>query len=221
MQSPDAPGGRVADAQRGNWVDRFAPDWLKPYARLARWDRPIGFWLLFWPCGFSLALAAVNEPGARLRLVRRCCSASIGAVAMRGAGCTFNDIVDRDIDDKVDAHALAADPLGAGQRAAGRGLPACRRRWSGFVMLIQFNLLHRRARRRLAGAGRDLSVHEADHLVAAALPRPRLLLGRAGRLDLADRQPRACRRCCSISAASSGPSATTRSTRCRTSRTTR
>ena len=43
---------------RGNWVDRFAPDWLKPYARLARWDRPIGFWLLFWPCGYALALAA-------------------------------------------------------------------------------------------------------------------------------------------------------------------
>ena len=46
----------------GNWVDRFAPAWLKPYARLARWDRPIGFWLLFWPCGFALALAAIANP---------------------------------------------------------------------------------------------------------------------------------------------------------------
>ena len=54
--------GTVADAQRGNWVDRYAPEWLKPYARLARWDRPIGFWLLFWPCAFSLAMAAIKNP---------------------------------------------------------------------------------------------------------------------------------------------------------------
>jgi 4-hydroxybenzoate polyprenyltransferase len=90
----------VADAQADNWVDRHAPDWLKPYARLARWDRPIGFWLLFWPCIWGLALAAIavpergfDFPAALLMLV--------GAVLMRGAGCTFNDIVDRDIDDKV------------------------------------------------------------------------------------------------------------------------
>ena len=90
----------VADAPSDNWVDRRAPSWLKPYARLARWDRPIGFWLLFWPCAWSLALAAIATPergfdwiAALLMLV--------GAILMRGAGCTFNDIVDRDIDDKV------------------------------------------------------------------------------------------------------------------------
>lgn len=90
----------VADAQSGNWVDRYAPAWLKPYARLARWDRPIGIWLLFWPCIWGLALAAIAYPsqgfdwwGAVLML--------IGAALMRGAGCTFNDIVDRDIDMQV------------------------------------------------------------------------------------------------------------------------
>jgi 4-hydroxybenzoate polyprenyltransferase len=98
---PDAHhSAPVADALSGNWVDRHAPAWLKPYARLARWDRPIGFWLLFWPCAWGLALAAVADPlrgfdwwGAVLMLA--------GAILMRGAGCTFNDIVDRDIDMQV------------------------------------------------------------------------------------------------------------------------
>ncbi|WP_332688072.1 4-hydroxybenzoate octaprenyltransferase [Devosia sp.] len=105
---PDA----VADAQSGNWVDRYAPAWLKPYARLARWDRPIGFWLLFWPCVWGLALAAVASPdlgfdwwAAILMLA--------GAILMRGAGCTFNDIVDRDIDDKVARTRSRPIPSGA------------------------------------------------------------------------------------------------------------
>ncbi len=106
------PPGTVADAQSGNWVDRHAPDWLKPYARLARWDRPIGFWLLFWPCVWGLALAAIavpergfDWPAALLMLV--------GAILMRGAGCTFNDIVDRDIDMKVARTRSRPIPSGA------------------------------------------------------------------------------------------------------------
>ncbi|MCS6762264.1 MAG: 4-hydroxybenzoate octaprenyltransferase [Candidatus Devosia symbiotica] len=102
----------VADAQSGNWVDRYAPDWLKPYARLARWDRPIGFWLLFWPCTWGLALAAIamserdfDLPAAILML--------IGAVLMRGAGCTFNDIIDRDIDMQVARTRSRPIPSGA------------------------------------------------------------------------------------------------------------
>jgi 4-hydroxybenzoate polyprenyltransferase len=90
----------VADAQRGNWVDQFAPDWLKPYARLARWDRPIGFWLLFWPCGFSLALAAADEPSRGFNWIALILML-VGAIAMRGAGCTLNDIVDAELDAKV------------------------------------------------------------------------------------------------------------------------
>src|ERR1700748_2445479 len=100
MQTNQANPGAVADANRGNWVDHYAPDWLKPYARLARWDRPIGFWLLFWPCAFSLGLAAVADPDQGFDW-KALVLMFFGAVLMRGAGCTFNDIVDRDIDDKV------------------------------------------------------------------------------------------------------------------------
>ena len=131
--------GTVADAQHGNWVDRHAPDWLKPYARLARWDRPIGFWLLFWPCGFSLGLAAVKNPAAGFNWwALLLCLA--GAVAMRGAGCTFNDIVDRDIDGRVER--TRSRPIPSGKVSvrnavlfmAAQGLV-------GLVILLQFNLL--------------------------------------------------------------------------------
>ena len=111
MSDTNQPG-TVADAQSGNLVDRYAPDWLKPYARLARWDRPIGFWLLFWPCAWGMALAAIAYPelgfdwwGAILMLA--------GAILMRGAGCTFNDIVDRDIDMKVARTRSRPIPSGA------------------------------------------------------------------------------------------------------------
>lgn len=100
MQSPDTGKGVVADAQRGNWLDSFAPEWLKPYGRLARWDRPVPLLLLFWPCGFGLALASLAQPGQRFDLWALVLFL-IGSVVMRGAGCTFNDIVDTDIDMKV------------------------------------------------------------------------------------------------------------------------
>ena len=137
MQSPTAPTGSVADAQHGNWVDRYAPDWLKPYARLARWDRPIGFWLLFWPCTWGLALAAVNNPslgfdwwGAVLML--------IGAILMRGAGCTFNDIVDRDIDMRVAR--TRSRPIPSGQVTSRDALAfLVAQALLGSVVLFQFN----------------------------------------------------------------------------------
>jgi 4-hydroxybenzoate polyprenyltransferase len=97
---PEISLNTVADAQPQNWLDRYAPEPVKPYGRLARWDRPIGFWLLFWPCAWGIGLAAVANPEfgfgwwAALLMF-------IGAVLMRGAGCTFNDIVDRDIDMQV------------------------------------------------------------------------------------------------------------------------
>src|SRR4051812_48435356 len=86
----------IPDARVGNWVDRFAPDWLKPYARLARWDRPIGFWLLFWPCAFALALASAGRGFNWIVLLEM----FVGAIAMRGAGFTLNDIVDAELDAK-------------------------------------------------------------------------------------------------------------------------
>ncbi len=137
MQTPAS--GTVADAQQGNWVDRHAPDWLKPYARLARWDRPIGFWLLFWPCGFSLGLAAVRNPAEGFDwLALFYCF--IGAIAMRGAGCTFNDIVDADIDDKVAR--TRSRPIPSGQvRKWQAALFLVAQALVGLVVLLQFNQL--------------------------------------------------------------------------------
>jgi 4-hydroxybenzoate polyprenyltransferase len=102
----------VADASHGNWVDRYAPEPLKPYARLARWDRPIGFWLLFWPCGFSLALAAMANPARGFNWLALVLML-VGAIAMRGAGCTLNDIVDTDLDAKVSR--TRSRPIPSGQ----------------------------------------------------------------------------------------------------------
>jgi 4-hydroxybenzoate polyprenyltransferase len=100
--TPEDRDGRVADAVRGNWVDRLAPPRTRPYLRLSRADRPIGTWLLLLPCWWGVMLAAAADPaGLRwfdLWIVAGC---AIGAFLMRGAGCTWNDITDRDIDGSV------------------------------------------------------------------------------------------------------------------------
>jgi 4-hydroxybenzoate polyprenyltransferase len=139
MQSPGHNAGTVADAQRGNWVDRYAPDWLKPYARLARWDRPIGFWLLFWPCAFALAMAGLHDPAAGFDW-RALILFVLGAVAMRGAGCTFNDIVDTDIDMKVAR--TRSRPIPSGQVTKKQALAfLVIQGLVGLAILIQFNWL--------------------------------------------------------------------------------
>ena len=107
--------GRVADAPHRNWVDRFAPDPLKPYFRLARLDRPIGYWLLFWPCAMSLGLAAVARPMTAFPDLSMLWF-FVGAVAMRGAGCVYNDIVDRNIDGAVAR--TRSRPIPSGQVSA-------------------------------------------------------------------------------------------------------
>lgn len=133
----DIHSAPVADAQKDNWVDRHAPDWLKPYARLARWDRPIGFWLLFWPCAWALALAAVEVPERGFGWVSVILM-FIGAVLMRGAGCTFNDIVDRDIDMKVARTRLR--PIPSGQVTAQQALIfLIAQALLGAIILFQFN----------------------------------------------------------------------------------
>lgn len=100
---------RIADAPPENWVDSYAPAWVRPYTRLARLDRPIGWWLLLLPCWWSVALASQGTwPPVLLLLLF-----FIGAVAMRGAGCTWNDIVDRDIDGAVERTRLRPLPSGA------------------------------------------------------------------------------------------------------------
>ncbi|MEM9350532.1 MAG: 4-hydroxybenzoate octaprenyltransferase [Pseudomonadota bacterium] len=92
--------GQVADAVRGNWVDTLAPEWSRPYLRLSRADRPIGTWLLFIPCVWGCLLAA-NATGFRLWDLWIIAGCAAGAFLMRGAGCTWNDITDRDFDAQV------------------------------------------------------------------------------------------------------------------------
>jgi 4-hydroxybenzoate polyprenyltransferase len=136
MPTPTNPGS-VADATRGNWVDSLAPDWLKPYARLARWDRAIGYQLLFWPCAYALALAAIADPARGFDWVALVLMFA-GAVLMRGAGCTFNDIVDRDIDMKVARTRLR--PIPSGQvTTSNAALFLVAQALLAFLILIQFN----------------------------------------------------------------------------------
>ncbi len=129
--------GMVADAVNGNWVDRWAPDWLKPYARLARWDRPIGWWLLLWPCWWSAAIAA-DAAGHLIPNVWHLILFLVGAIAMRGAGCTYNDLVDRDFDGRVER--TRSRPIPSGQvtvRQAQAFLVA--QAFVGLLVLLQFN----------------------------------------------------------------------------------
>jgi 4-hydroxybenzoate polyprenyltransferase len=127
---------RVADST-GNWVDTHAPLWLRPYLRLSRFDRPIGSWLLLLPCWWSAALAAgIARDVSQLPLT--ILLFFLGAFAMRGAGCTWNDITDRDLDAKVER--TRSRPIPAGQVSVKRallflGLQAL----VGLAVLLQFN----------------------------------------------------------------------------------
>lgn len=110
----EAETAAVADST-GNWVDRRAPGWSRPYLRLARADRPIGSWLLLLPCWWSTALAA-DAASARWPDVKLLILFAIGAVVMRGAGCTWNDILDRDLDGAVER--TRSRPIPSGQVSA-------------------------------------------------------------------------------------------------------
>src|ERR1700710_3057201 len=127
---------RVADAT-GNWVDTHAPSWSRPYLRLARFDRPIGSWLLLMPCWWSAALAAgVARDVSQLAFV--VVLFLIGAFVMRGAGCTWNDITDRDLDARVErtrSRPIPAGQVSVPQAAAFLVLQAL----IGLLVLLQFN----------------------------------------------------------------------------------
>ncbi|CTQ49791.1 4-hydroxybenzoate octaprenyltransferase [Jannaschia donghaensis] len=104
--------GQVADAVKGNWVDTHAPEAARPYLRLSRADRPIGTWLLLLPCwwGLTLAVAATEVRPFDIWIA---VSVALGAFLMRGAGCTWNDITDRDIDGSVARTRSRPIPSGA------------------------------------------------------------------------------------------------------------
>ena len=127
--------GRVADST-GNWVDGFAPAWTRPYLRLARLDRPIGSWLLLMPCLWSVGLAAIHAH-SQVNLWHLVLF-FVGAFAMRGAGCTWNDIVDRDLDTRVERTRWRPIPAGPVTVAAAAGFLLLQA-LVGLVVLLQFN----------------------------------------------------------------------------------
>jgi 4-hydroxybenzoate polyprenyltransferase len=126
----------VADAT-ANWVDTYAPLWARPYLRLARMDRPIGTWLLLMPCLWSAALAAGVADNLS-HLPSTLILFAIGALVMRGAGCTWNDITDRDLDAKVER--TRSRPIPAGQVTAKQAVVfLALQLLVGLVVLLQFN----------------------------------------------------------------------------------
>ncbi len=127
--------GRVADAT-GNWVDGLAPAVTRPYLRLARFDRPIGAWLLLLPCWWSAGLAGMHE--GRLPNPWHIVLFFVGAFAMRGAGCTWNDLVDRNLDGLVER--TRSRPIPSKQVTVGQAtLFMLAQALVGFLVLIQFN----------------------------------------------------------------------------------
>ena len=99
-----------ADSALPGWLSSLPPS-VRPYAMLARLDRPVGIWLLYLPCLVGLAFARIPT-GLYLADFLWAALFLIGAVAMRGAGCTWNDITDRDFDAKVERTALRPIPAG-------------------------------------------------------------------------------------------------------------
>jgi 4-hydroxybenzoate polyprenyltransferase len=118
-------------------VDRFAPEAMRPYLRLARLDRPIGFWLLLLPCWWSVGLADVtlNQPYPNPWLLTLF---AVGALLMRAAGCAYNDFIDRDYDAR--APRTASRPIPSGQVTPAEALAfAAMCAIGGFMVLVQFN----------------------------------------------------------------------------------
>ena len=133
-----APEGQVADAVRGNWVDTHAPEWTRPYLRLSRADRPIGTWLLLIPCWWGLALAILADQSPRWGDLWIAIGCAAGAWLMRGAGCTWNDITDRNFDGQVER--TRSRPIPSGQvtvkgALAWMGLQCL----AGLAILLTFN----------------------------------------------------------------------------------
>ncbi len=131
--------GHVADAVAGNWVDHYAPAFSRPYLRLSRADRPIGTWLLLLPCWMALMLAMLHDGRASLHDLWIFIGCAIGAFVMRGAGCTWNDITDREIDAKVER--TRSRPIPSGQITVKGALAwLVLQALIGLCVLLTFNL---------------------------------------------------------------------------------
>lgn len=136
--------GRVADAPSGHWVYHALPKRFWPLAQLARWDRPIGWWLLLWPCWWGAAMAAAsnyNEASGwlgRLPDPWHLVLFLIGAIAMRGAGCTYNDIIDHKIDAQVERTRSRPIPSGKISRKSALAFLIAQA-LIGLLVLLQFN----------------------------------------------------------------------------------
>src|SRR6056297_522448 len=126
--------GGVADAAPGNWVDRRAPAWSRPYLRLSRADRPIGTWLLLIPCWWGLLLAMGHTGTASWHDAWIGLGCALGAWLMRGAGCTWNDITDREFDGAVER--TKSRPIPSGQVTARQALG-----WAVLQSLLAFLIL--------------------------------------------------------------------------------
>lgn len=126
--------GQVFDAVRGNWVDHYAPQWSRPYLRLSRADRPVGTWLLLIPCWWGALLAASQAGGITPRTLWIMIGCALGAWLMRGAGCTWNDITDREIDAGVAR--TRSRPLPSGQITTKQALA-----WMCLQALIALGIL--------------------------------------------------------------------------------
>ncbi len=128
------PDGQVADAVSGNWVDTLAPAFSRPYLRLSRADRPIGTWLLLIPCWWGLVLAMLAGGDPRWGDLWIAAGCAIGAFLMRGAGCTWNDITDRDFDGQVER--TRSRPIPSGQVSVRQAYV-----WMGLQCLLALAIL--------------------------------------------------------------------------------
>ncbi len=134
---PEGKASAIPDARAENPIDRFAPGALLPYLRLARVDRPAGIWLLAIPCFWGVALAE-RSIGSDYPDLTTLLLFALGAIVMRAAGCTYNDIVDRDIDAKVAR--TRTRPLPAGEvSVAGASIFMGVLSLIGLAVLLSFN----------------------------------------------------------------------------------
>jgi len=128
----------ASDIPQEHWIDSLAPAWTRPYLRLARIDRPIGTWLLLLPCWWGLGLATAGHPALPVPSLWYIALFAVGALVMRGAGCTWNDITDRKFDAMVARTATRPIPSGqvtVTQAVVFMGLQML----IGLAVLLQFN----------------------------------------------------------------------------------